>query len=129
LVFSLFVTFGFQFSGASELPILTADCSSSSRATLTGPPISIKKISGPTLITASVEVTVCTCAFCFCSKYFILQGVKGIAAQEIPITVMPSTHVACIEIQYKSSSGEIVPIKAGDEIQGPCGESIKGLGL
>lgn len=62
-------------------------------------------------------------SFCSCS-----QGVKTIAPQQVGITVKPSSRAANIEVHYKGNDGELIPITAGEELEGACGDSITGIG-
>lgn len=58
--------------------------------------------------------------------YFTDQGVKGIPVIERSFRVKPSQRPASLEVFYIEGA-ENMPIKAGQDITGVCGELIKGL--
>ncbi|XP_030830808.1 structural maintenance of chromosomes flexible hinge domain-containing protein 1 [Strongylocentrotus purpuratus] len=103
-----------KFLGAAGLPLYTADCSNSGKATLTGNPIFIKNISKKSQkITARIE----------------LPHMKGVSHVEKAITVKPSTGACKINVffcqhQYLDDpKKKPVKMKPQEEIEWTAGEN------
>ncbi|CAL1539296.1 unnamed protein product [Lymnaea stagnalis] len=99
-----------KLTGASNLPSLVADCSSTGTATVADKPILIKNMTGEKVITA----------------LFDIQGVKNMQPVERTIRVTPSNRPSVLQLFY-NADGKSKEIKHGDSIEMEAGSVINGI--
>ncbi|XP_005997938.1 structural maintenance of chromosomes flexible hinge domain-containing protein 1 isoform X1 [Latimeria chalumnae] len=99
-----------KFLGALNLPVYTVDCSNTGSGILTGPAIHIQNIKKDQVLKARFEIPSC----------------KEVSAVEKTIKLLPSTHVAKLEI-YSLEDQKAIQIKHHDEITWIAGDTLHHL--
>ncbi|XP_075389278.1 structural maintenance of chromosomes flexible hinge domain-containing protein 1 [Tenrec ecaudatus] len=99
-----------KFSGASSLPLYVVDCSSSGTSILTGPAIHVQNIKKDQTLKARIEIPSC----------------KGVAAVEKTIKLLPSSHVARLQI-FSVEGQKAIQIKHQDEVNWIAGDIMHNL--
>ncbi|GFO39916.1 structural maintenance of chromosomes flexible hinge domain-containing protein 1, partial [Plakobranchus ocellatus] len=100
-----------RFTGASNLPSFSVDCSSTGSAVLTGKPITIKNLTGEKKIFAQFDI----------------QGVRNMKALMRSILITPSQQASIIKLFYLDSDkkreitpGQVIKREAGSTINTLC---------
>ncbi|XP_065609251.1 structural maintenance of chromosomes flexible hinge domain-containing protein 1 isoform X2 [Cyrtonyx montezumae] len=99
-----------KFSGASNLPVYSVDCSNAGTNILTGPVIHVQNIKKDQMLKARIEIPSC----------------KDVPPVEKMIKLLPSSHVA--RLQVLSMNGQkAIQIKHQDEIKWVAGDIMHNL--
>ncbi|KAM6350259.1 structural maintenance of chromosomes flexible hinge domain-containing protein 1 isoform 2-T2 [Podargus strigoides] len=99
-----------KFTGASNLPVYSVDCSNAGTNILTGPVIRVQNIKKDQMLKARIEVPSC----------------KDVPPVEKVIKLLPSSHVA--RLQILSMDGQkAIQIKHQDEINWVAGDVMRNL--
>ncbi|XP_063779624.1 structural maintenance of chromosomes flexible hinge domain-containing protein 1 [Pseudophryne corroboree] len=99
-----------KFTGASNLPVYSLDCSNTGTGILTGRPIRVQNLKKMQILKAKIEIPSC----------------KEIKAVEKSIKLQPSTTIA--KLQILSVDGEkAIQIKHNDEIKWIAGDTMQNL--
>lgn len=99
-----------KFLGAPNLPVYTVDCSSSGTSILTGSPIQVQNIKKDQTLTARIEIPSC----------------KDVSPVEKTIKLLPSSHVACLQI-FSVEGQKAIQIKHQDEVNWIAGDVMRNL--
>lgn len=101
-----------KLTGLPSLPTYVGDCSSSGKATLSGPDICLKQITSETKLKARIE----------------LQHHKKVAPVEKTIIVTPSRKAAVLEVFYEADDAEEKKkLEDGQELPCTAGQTVSGL--
>ncbi|XP_060056746.1 structural maintenance of chromosomes flexible hinge domain-containing protein 1 isoform X2 [Erinaceus europaeus] len=99
-----------KFSGAPDLPLYVVDCSSSGTSILSGPAIHVQNIKKDHMLKAKIEIPSC----------------KDVAAVEKTIKLLPSSHVARLQI-FSVEGQKAIQIKHQDEVNWIAGDIMRNL--
>ncbi|XP_012942693.2 structural maintenance of chromosomes flexible hinge domain-containing protein 1-like [Aplysia californica] len=99
-----------KFAGGGGLPNYSCDCSASGSATLTGPPLIVKKMAGELQLTARIEIV----------------GMKTVKPVERVVWLKPSGRVSQLQL-FCSLNGKETEIKSGQALEMEAGSVLENI--